>query len=231
MVTGLAHHRLGNRGGPTARSESRPPAPVTTNSLHGIRARNWLIFIGGTLLYAISFNFVGIAALNGEQQSLTAANQLTLGRHHLSLANQRTYPMAYHNSRWAHTTFAIDQVTVYRTQRPYRIPSNDGPLTITGIIRVHMKIHAGANIQTYPAAKMLTLNDGQRLIADRSNSDVFAGDLNQGIRTAGNIYFLVPRLNEVSDVTALDLAWDAALRSRPQAIRPFHAKVTLDSKK
>lgn len=219
-----------------------PRTPVATSFTWRHPVRAWCLLISGTLLYAVSLNFVGIAALRGAHPepvltvagapaSPTAANHLILGSHDISLTNHRDYRVAYRNRQWAHTTFAIDRITVYHTYGPYRIPSNDGPLTINGIIGVHMKIHAGANIQTYPATKTLTTNDGQHLIADRSNSDVFAGDLNQGTRTAGNIYYLMPRLNEVSDVTRIDLSWDAALRERPHATKPFHAVISLNAKK
>lgn len=219
-----------------------PRTPVATSFTWRQRVRTWCLLISGTLLYAVSLNFVGIAALRGAHPdplptnsaapaAPTAANRLILGRHNISLANHRTYRVAYRNRQWAHTTFAIDRITVYRTYGPYRIPSNDGPLTINGIIGVHMKIHAGANIQTYPVAKTLTTNDGQRLIADRSNSDVFAGDLNQGTRTAGTAYYLMPRLNEVADVTRIDVSWDAVLRSQPQFPQTFHANIPLTVKK
>ncbi|MCI1598798.1 DUF805 domain-containing protein [Levilactobacillus sp.] len=218
-----------------------PRQPVTLRSSWR-HPRPWTALFGGTLLYAIACNFVGIAALNGATSATspatatapvtpTAANQLVLGRHHISLTTQRTYRVAYRDSRWAHTTFVIDRITVYHTYGPYRIPSNDGPLTINGIIQVHMRIHAGANIQTYPAAKTLTTNDGQHLIADRSNSDVFAGDLNQGTWTAGNIYYLMPRLNEVADVTRINLTWDAATRAQPRVVKAFQADIALDHKK
>jgi len=179
----------------------------------------WSLLLLGTIAYAGFFNAFSTAALTvpnhnfaatSHQQSAPTTEYLALGEHQISIASQRAHPTANRNISWGPTTFTIDRLTVYKTYGPYSLLTNDGRRTINGLIKVHMKIHAGRALTTYPAQGTLLTNDGQLLKADLSNSDWFAGMLNKGINTAGNIYFLVPHLNEPTDLTKVNFPWTAA---------------------
>ncbi|WP_367377087.1 DUF805 domain-containing protein [Levilactobacillus cerevisiae] len=179
----------------------------------------WLLLFLATVAYAGFFNAFSTAALtvpnhnfaaNGHRQSTTTTEYLALGKHQISIASQQAHPTTNRNISWGPTTFTIDRLTVYKTYGPYSLLTNDGRRTINGLIKVHMKIHAGRALTTYPAQGTLLTNDGQLLRADLSNSDWFAGMLNKGINTAGNIYFLVPHLNKPTDLTKAHFSWTAA---------------------
>ncbi|MEQ6218301.1 hypothetical protein ABMB44_05760 [Levilactobacillus brevis] len=42
-----------------------------------------------------------------------------------------------------------------------------------------------------------------------TDSDDFDGDLDSGTQTDGNIYFLLPSLDEISDLSDIRLKWSA----------------------
>ncbi|MFC6259466.1 DUF805 domain-containing protein [Levilactobacillus fujinensis] len=143
-----------------------------------------------------------------------------LGSDDIRVVNQQSYKSARKDDSWSKATFKINYVTVYKVGSIYHdkakadneIDSKAGQ-KIAGIIKVHMGIHANQNIITYPAQGTLTTNTNQKIKADISDSDMFAGELNKGTRVEGNIYYLVPKLADVGDITSVRVKWKANYRT------------------
>ncbi|WP_157054393.1 DUF4352 domain-containing protein [Levilactobacillus paucivorans] len=70
-----------------------------------------------------------------------------------------------------------------------------------------MNIDAGRDINAFPTQATLSTDDGQQVEADSFDSDSFDGSLNSGTHSDGNIYFLIPKLNDVSDISSIRLKW------------------------
>lgn len=135
-------------------------------------------------------------------------DSIKVGDSNIDIEDHQSYTTDY-TSSWAGSTFAITTVDVYKTDSEYTQGSGNDKTSFNGIVKVHMNIQAGRDISTYPAQATLNTNDGQQVDADISDSDDFDGDLNSGAKTSGNVYFLLPTLDDVSDLTNIRLKWSA----------------------
>ncbi|GEO73314.1 hypothetical protein FD30_GL000467 [Levilactobacillus namurensis DSM 19117] len=141
-----------------------------------------------------------------ESASEDNSKSIQLSDAKIDIADQKEYATDFSDSSWTNTNFVIDKVTVYKTEGTYK----DGDKSdFKGIVKVHMKIRAGRDLTTYPAQGTLSTNDGQQVDADMHDSDDFDGELNANANREGNIYFLIPKLNSVKDLSTIRLKWSA----------------------
>ncbi|GEO68834.1 DUF805 domain-containing protein [Levilactobacillus acidifarinae] len=198
--------------------------------------QNWVILVILTLICTISINSMAYATkmadynksestISSKVESSSSSSEsedttdessssdakdghtMTLGRSKIDIADQKDYATKFKDTTWAGTNFSIDKVTVYKTDGTY--DGNDSKKTkFNGIVKVHMAIKVGSkDISTFPAQATLNTNDGQQVEADMYHSDDFDGDLNANAQKDGNIYFLIPKLEKVSDLTTARLKW------------------------
>ncbi|CAM3117216.1 DUF805 domain-containing protein [Lactiplantibacillus plajomi] len=146
---------------------------------------------------------------DSDTDSSDDSDSITVGDDSIDIDDQQTYTASISDSSWANSTFKIDEVTVYKTDGSYTSGSGSDKEEFNGIVKVHMNIHAGQDISAYPTQGELSTNDGQQVDADY-DSDDFDGDLNSGTNSDGDVYFLLPKLAKVSDITSVRLKWDAS---------------------
>ncbi|KRO27647.1 hypothetical protein DY78_GL003065 [Lactiplantibacillus fabifermentans DSM 21115] len=145
---------------------------------------------------------------DSESSSSDDTDKITIGDDDIDIADQQSYTTAFTDSSWANSTFKINRVTVYKTDGTYTNGSGSDKQEFHGIIKVHMSIHAGRDISAYPTQAKLSTNDGQQVEAD-SDSDDFDGELNSGTDSNGDLYFILPKLSSVKNITSVRLKWDA----------------------
>lgn len=133
---------------------------------------------------------------------------IDLGDDSIDIADKQNYTTTF-SETWSESTFAIDKVTVYKTDGEYTQGSGHDKSSFNGIVKVHMNIDAGRDINAYPTQATLSTNDGQQVDADLSDSDDFDGELDSGTQSDGYIYFLLPKLKDVSDLSSIRLKWSA----------------------
>ncbi|ARN90035.1 DUF805 domain-containing protein [Levilactobacillus brevis] len=145
-----------------------------------------------------------------DETSTTSSDDdtLNLGDSDLDIADSKVFDTDS-TQTWAGSTFDIDKVTIYQTDGDYTQGSGKDKKTINGVVKVHMEIDAGRDISAYPTQATLSTSDGQQVDADMTDSDDFDGDLDSGTQTDGNIYFLLPSLDEISDLSDIRLKWSA----------------------
>ncbi|WP_434432676.1 DUF805 domain-containing protein [Lactiplantibacillus paraplantarum] len=146
---------------------------------------------------------------DSESDSESDSDSITIGDDDIDIADQQAYTASFTDSSWAGSTFKIDKVTVYKTDGTYTSGSGSDKQDFNGIVKVHMNIHAGRDISAYPTQAKLSTNDGQQVDAD-ADSDDFDGDLNSGTDSDGNLYFILPKLSSVKNITSVRLKWDAS---------------------
>jgi len=138
----------------------------------------------------------------------TSTDSIDLDDSTIDIADKQSYSLNY-SETWSESTFSIDKVTVYQTDGEYSEGSGHDKTSFNGIVKVHMAIDAGRDIDAYPTQATLSTSDGQQVDADMSDSDDFDGELDSGTQTDGNVYFLLPKLDDVSDLTSIRLKWSA----------------------
>ncbi|RRK10245.1 DUF805 domain-containing protein [Lactiplantibacillus garii] len=141
-------------------------------------------------------------------ESKDDGHTITLDDSKIKIADSKTYKTTFNDNSWHDSNFKIDNVTIYKTDGSYKGNSSKAK-PINGIVKVHMSIKAGHDISTFPDQGTLNTSNGQQVEADLSSSDSLGGDLNTGATKDGNIYFFLPKLDKVSDLTSLRLKWDA----------------------
>ena len=144
-----------------------------------------------------------------DSESSSDTDSITIDDDKINLADQQAYTTSFSDSSWAGSTFKIDKVTVYKTDGTYTNGEGSDKQEFNGIVKVHMSIHAGRDISAYPTQAKLSTNDGQQVDAD-FDSDDFDGDLNSGTNADGNLYFILPKLSSIKDLTSIRLKWDSS---------------------
>jgi len=133
---------------------------------------------------------------------------IDLGDSSIDIADKKAYTTTF-SETWSESTFAIDKVTVYKTDGDYTQGSGHDKTSFNGVVKVHMNIDAGRDINAYPSQATLSTNDGQQVDSDLADSDDFDGELDSGTQSDGNVYFLLPTLDDVSDLSSIRLKWSA----------------------
>ncbi|WP_156470485.1 DUF805 domain-containing protein [Levilactobacillus senmaizukei] len=145
---------------------------------------------------------------NDDESDSSSSDSIELGDDSIDIADQQDFTSDY-SEDWAKSTFAIDKVTLYKTDGVYTQGSGKDKSDFNGVVKVHMSIDAGRDISAYPTQATLSTDDGQQVDVDSLDSDDFDGDLNSGTKSDGNLYFLLPTLDKVSDLSSIRLKWDA----------------------
>ncbi|PTM21377.1 hypothetical protein DA798_10435 [Lactobacillus sp. PFC-70] len=200
----------------------------------------WCVLVAVLLIYAVSLDWITYEATYGSYRSESVTpnstnsdneddsdsddtdtdeisddasqsdtDSITIDDDSIDVTDQQAYESSFSDSSWANSTFKINEITVYKTDGTYTNGSGSDKEEFNGIVKVHMSIHAGQDISAYPTQAELSTNDGQQVDADL-DSDDFDGDLNSGTNSDGNVYFLLPQLDNVSDLTSIRVKWDAS---------------------
>ncbi|ATO55926.1 hypothetical protein ATO00_03265 [Loigolactobacillus coryniformis subsp. coryniformis] len=118
----------------------------------------------------------------------------------------KNYNVNWSDNSWAGLNISIDKVDVGALKSPEETTDN---AEANGIIRVHFTINnTQRDLSTYPNQATLQTSDGQQIDADLSDSDDIGGDFMQGTQKDGYVYFLVPTLDNASDITNIRLKFD-----------------------
>lgn len=196
----------------------------------------WLLILLVTFLYTVSLNGMAYAqpmsntGMASDTQNSTDSkaaatdttaddkgsdaekpkgDTITLDDDTIDVSGKHVYNLKYSNNTWTNTTFSINKITVYKTDGTYTNGSGSDKTEFNGVVKVHFGIEAGRDISAYPSQSTLSTNDGQQIDADDYDSDDFDGDINSGTKTAGNVYFLIPKMTSVGAIKTLRLKWDA----------------------
>ncbi|KJW12781.1 DUF805 domain-containing protein [Levilactobacillus spicheri] len=197
----------------------------------------WCILVLLTILYVFSYNYTGYVTAtttsqasefqstvpddtasdttddtseddDSDEDDSSSDDSVMIGDSKIDVSDSQTYDTDYSDSNWAGSTFSIDEITVYETDGTYTQGSGSDKEEFQGVIKIHMNIQAGRDITAYPTQSKLSTNDGQQVDVD-SDSDDFDGDLNSGTESDGYLYYVIPNLSDVSDITQIRLKWDA----------------------
>ncbi|MFC6274863.1 DUF805 domain-containing protein [Levilactobacillus tangyuanensis] len=144
-----------------------------------------------------------------DESDSSSSDRIKLGDGSIDIADKQDFTTDY-SEDWAQSTFAIDKVTLYKTDGVYTQGSGKDKSDFNGVVKVHMSIDAGRDISAYPTQATLSTDDGQQVDVDSLDSDDFDGDLNSGTQSDGDLYFLLPTLDDVSDLSSIRLKWDAS---------------------
>lgn len=136
-------------------------------------------------------------------------DSIMVGDDKIDIDDQEEYTSDFTDSTWANSTFGVEDITVYKTKEEYTDGSGSDQTTFNGIIRVHMSVTAGQDINAFMTQSTLNTSDGQQIDADLSDSDNFDGELNSGTDADGYVYFLVPKMDSADGLTSIRLKWDA----------------------
>jgi len=145
---------------------------------------------------------------SSSSEASSSEDSIELGSSSIDISDKQDFTVDS-TQTWAGSTFDIDKVAIYKTDGEYTSGSGHNKEEFNGVVKVHMSIDAGRDISAYPTQATLSTSDGQQVDADLSDSDDFDGDLDSGTQSDGNIYFLLPTLDDISDLSSIRLKWSA----------------------
>ncbi|HHR3168042.1 hypothetical protein [Listeria monocytogenes] len=100
-----------------------------------------------------------------------------------------------------------------------------------GLIVVNYELNNNSEIDfnTYPDQGVLVA-DGKQIDASMINSDDLGGELMQGVSKDGAVVYILPTLNDVSDIKDIRLTWSASYETdnyEEDSFKDYDARITL----
>ncbi|EAC8723230.1 hypothetical protein QNS97_000758 [Listeria monocytogenes] len=100
-----------------------------------------------------------------------------------------------------------------------------------GLIVVNYELNNNSEIDfnTYPDQGVLVA-DGKQIDASMINSDDLGGELMQGVNKNGAVVYILPTLNDVSDIKEIRLTWSANYETdnyEEDSFKDYDARITL----
>ncbi|EBD1503615.1 hypothetical protein LMU08_002379 [Listeria monocytogenes] len=100
-----------------------------------------------------------------------------------------------------------------------------------GLIVVNYELNNNSEIDfnTYPDQGVLVA-DGKQIDASMINSDDLGGELMQGVSRDGAVVYILPTLNDVSDIKDIRLTWSANYETdnyEEDSFKDYDARITL----
>lgn len=168
--------------------------------------KRWWVW---TIIVVVLLVLFAIIAGSGDDDSSSSKSgkvassqptSLEVDYDHYKVADSKVYKADYSNSDWDNATVKINKITVYKLAKSYKYDSDDdGKFNINGFIKVDMSIKANDDISIYPEQGTLNFGSQQSTSADES----WDGDMNDGAKKSGAVYFPVKDLKSVSSIKTM----------------------------
>ncbi|RMC42356.1 MULTISPECIES: hypothetical protein [unclassified Lactobacillus] len=163
----------------------------------------WIVIIAVLLVLFTIIAGSSDSSSSSSKSGKVAANQpvsLEIDYDNYKVKDSKIYDSNYTNSDWNNATVKINKITVYKLSKTYKFDSDDdGKININGFVKFNMTIKAHNDISVYPEQGTINFGSQQSTSADES----WDGDMNEGAKKSGVVYFPIKDLKTVESLKTL----------------------------
>ena len=132
----------------------------------------------------------------GSQSAEKASKSVAFDDDKLDVKESKQVKLNYSDPSWANTKVTIDKAEVDTLVEPYKYESvDDGTFKVNGVVRLHVAITAGQDIEAYPTQGKATLGSEQEEATMDNNWD---GEITNGATKEGWVTIPVKNLNNAT---------------------------------